>query len=1330
MKKLITPVLLTVVMMGSQSLSGQQFLGNVQGNYNTTQAMIQNPAQVYPDRNRLYIHWWSYGAEFNNNHLRYAAPFSLWKWTAGNIPTNQQNRFGRVAWNNNWLEPFGNQNEKFFNYISTNQGLSFAFRVNQSHAFGFSTRTVQGISITGIQEPLAQIGRLGIQTAAGRFPGNGLSKNTPYQNGAFSINTDNYQEFNFTFGSTRGRKTEHLWKRGFTGRFLLGFGAAYAGGTNLNYRFEGRDSLFIDQASFRTAHSGTEAVLDALNNPLGIWFSEVNGVGFGFDYGFVYEYRPAKAGLRTRHRTDCWYENDRDYRLRLGASLRDVGMIAYFNGSARSAEVANQYWSVNRNLVNSYNPFGASSFEQLDTGFTDRLGSGVTKSDAFATFTPAALNVQFDYHMGAGWYLGANLNQNLRGKSGAGLRSMSQFSVIPRYEGEDVELGMPLSLTANYQRFALGLYGRLGPFLLGTDNLVGLAQMSTGGKMTGASLYGGFRFKINPCPWWVNTRTDLVTPITDTTIKRQDTIRAIQRDSIIKRDTVSIEKIKRDTVYITKSSSTISAEVKRKEQELLKKEEELKRREAAVIAKENQQPKNTGNCCEELAIVSGKLQQEQDRSARLQAQVNALNQDKISLNSQLNQCKTGTGSTVNAEVNRLKTENDNLKTANAKLQQDLTKCGENNSVLTAEVNTLKGKVSSLESQLAQCKAESSVSAEVVKTRTANDNLKNEIATLKARVSTLEGELAQCKAGSGGSSTITADINKLKSDNDLLRARNAQLEDALSKEKAANATITAEVNSLKKQLADQQNKLSILEAELQKCKSEGASAAITAEVNRLKKESDDCKSRVAVLEAELSKEKGTVSTLTAEINKLKKDNSDQVNKIAALEAELQKCKSTDASSTLTAEINKLKKDNSDQVNKIAALEAELQKCKSTDASSTLTAEINKLKKDNSDQVNKIAALEAELQKCKSTDASSTLTAEINKLKKDNSDQVNKIAALEAELQKCKSTDASSTLTAEINKLKSDNSTLKAKVSELEQKVAASQDCTDQLAALKQKNAELENQNKAIKAEYQFAMAENSKLKTQIADLENKLKNCDGEAAAKLEAEIVQLKQKNAELNAKAAQLEGENARLKQANSELEAKIKAADNNDAQDQLNLLKQEYDALRTQNNNNRDKARELEAQVNALKARISTLETQLEACQGNQNGGGNGQGMQRPQAPSGQRLGQAAEMLRRVSEEAARNRSENPRPTSGTSVRQPAANPAPASNQTRPAGSYNQEQNRPAQPATTVRQPAANPAPASNQTRPAGGSENSRPGQPGNPAPAEQRQAPTRPTMNGIGG
>ncbi|MEY3983337.1 MAG: hypothetical protein RL160_894 [Bacteroidota bacterium] len=1291
MKKLITPVLLTVVMMGSPKLFGQQFLGNVQGNYNTTQAMIQNPAQVYPDRNRLYIHWWSYGAEFNNNHLRYAAPFSLWKWTAGNIPTNQQNRFGRVAWNNNWLEPFGNQNEKFFNYISTNQGLSFAFRVNNSHAFGFSTRTVQGISITGIQEPLAQIGRLGIQTAPGRFPGNGLSKNTNYQNGAFSINTDNYQEFNFTFGSTRGRKTEHLWKRGFTGRFLLGFGAAYAGGTNLNYRFEGRDSLFIDQASFRTAHSGTQAVLDALNNPLGIWFSEVNGVGFGFDYGFVYEYRPQKASLRTRHRTDCWYENDRNYRLRLGASLRDVGMIAYFNGSTRSAEVNQQYWRVNRNLVNSYNPFGASSFEQLDTGFTDRLGNGITKSDAFATFTPAALNVQFDYHMGAGWYLGANLNQNLRGKSGAGLRSMSQVSVIPRYEGEDVELGMPLSLTANYQRFALGLYGRLGPFLLGTDNLLGLAQMSTGGKMTGASLYGGFRFKINPCPWWVNMRNDLVTPITDsvTTVvdSTENTVDSViinQKDSIIIRDTVSIEIIKRDTVYITKNNSTISAEVKRKEQELLKKEEELKRREAAVIAKENQQPKNTGNCCEELAIVSGKLQQEQDRSARLQAQVNALNQDKISLNSQLNQCKTGTGSTVNAEVNRLKTENDNLKTVNAKLQLDLTKCGENNSVLTAEVNTLKGKVSSLESQLAQCKAESSISAEVVKTRTANDNLKNEIATLKARVSTLEGELAQCKAGGGGSSTITADINKLKSDNDLLRARNAQLEDALSKEKAANATITAEVNSLKKQLADQQNKLSILEAELQKCKNEGASSAITAEVNRLKKESDDCKSRVAVLEAELAKEKGVSSTLAAEINKLKKDNSDQVNKIAALEAELQKCKSTDASSTLTAEINKLKKDNSDQVNKIAVLEAELQKCKSSDAASTLTAEINKLKKDNSDQVNKIAVLEAELQKCKSSDASSTLTAEINKLK-------------------------------------SENSTLKAKVTELEQKVAASQDCTDQLAALKQKNAELENQNKAIKAEYQFAMAENSKLKTQIADLENKLKNCDGEAASKLEAEIAQLKQKNSELSTRASQLEGENSRLKQANSELEAKIKAADNNNAQEQLSLLKQEYDALRIQNNNNRDKARELESQVNALKARISTLETQLEACQGSQNGGGNGQGMQRPQSPSGQRMGQAAEFLRRVGTEAARSSSTNTPAQPASTVRQPAANPAPANNQSRPA-----------QPASTVRQPAANPAPAGNQTRPAGSNtqEQNRPAQPGNNPPAEQRTTPSRPAINGIGG
>ena len=1229
MKRLLTTTLLIAMLCSGQLLRGQQFLGNVQGNYNTTQAMLQNPAQVYPDRNRVYIHWWSYGAEFNNNYLRYAAPFSLWKWSAGNIPTAQQNRFGRVNWNDNWLESFGNSNQKFFNYISTSQGPSFAFRVNRNFAFGFSTRTVQGISITGIQEPLAQIARYGIQTAPGRFPGNGLLRNTNYSNGAFSTNTDNYQEFNFTFGRARGKNSAHLWKTGFTGRFMLGFGAAYVGGSDLNYRFEGRDSLFFEQANFRTAHSGTNSVLNAMNSPLGLWFQEVNGVGFGFDYGFVYEYRPERARLNTRHRTDCWYEKDRDYRLRLGASLRDVGMIAYFNGTARNAEVSNQYWKVNRNLVNNYNPFGGDIFEHLDSGFTDRLGTNVNKSDAFATFTPASLNVQFDYHMGSGWYLGANLNQNLRGKSGPGLRSMSQLSLIPRYEHEDVELGMPLSLTGNYQRFAMGLYGRLGPFMLGTDNLPGLFAMSTGGKMAGASLYGGFRFKINPCPWWVNTKTDLVAPITDSMVKPGDTIKTIQKDTIIIRDTVSIEKKIRDTVYVTRNSSTVGAEVNKKEQDLLKKEEDLKRREAAVLAKEIQQSKNTGNCCEDLSIMSGKLQQEQDRSARLQAQVNALQQDKTSLNNQLNQCKTG--STVTAEVNRLKTENETLKSANTKLQQDLTKCGENASVLSAEVNTLKSKVSSLESQLAQCKAGSTITADVNKTKTENDNLKTEVATLKARISALEGQLAQCKAGSGGSSTITADVNKLKSDNDALRARNTQLENDLTKEKASNATITAEINGLKKQVAEQQGKIAALEAELQKCKSEGASAAITAEVNRLKKDVDDFKAKIAVLESDLSKEKA--------------------------------------------------------------------------ANATITAEVNRLKKENEDQKTRIASLEAELQKCKSTDATSTLTAEINKLKKDNTDQVNKISALEAELQKCKSTDASSTLTAEINKLKSENSTLKAQVSTLEQKVSETKNCSDELAALKQKNAELESQIKAVKAEYQYAVSENSKLKAQVADLEAKLKNCDGEAASKLEAEVAQLKKTNAELTAKTAQLESENARLKQTNSELDAKVKAAENNNAQEQLTLLKQEYDALRLQNNNNRDKVRELEAQTSALKERINQLEAQLEACKSNQNGGG-GQGMIRPQTPE-QRIGQAAEFLRRVGQDASGNGNTG-RSGSGSSVRQP----SPASS--------NSGQSRPASGSSGMS--TGNAA----ETTPA----QRKPAQPASNTPAENRTAQPQPGINGQDG
>ncbi|MFY7848623.1 MAG: DUF5723 family protein, partial [Bacteroidia bacterium] len=621
--------------------------------------------------------------------------------------------------------------------------LSFSFRYARNHAFGFSTRTVQGISLTGAGDALSLIGRNGLDTSLANGPGRGLARNRDYTNGAFSLNTDNYQEFAFTFGWASGRNSRHFLKTGFTGKLLLGFGAAHISGRDLDFRFNSRDTLLLRSGSYRTGHTGEASVNNALSNPLGLWFNEVNGAGLGFDLGFTYEYRPEK--LRSKpNRWNCLPDDNRDYRIRLGASVSDIGFITYSGANTREVTLSNQVWRINPGLMQQrFDAFQPDRFEAVDNDFTDALGTNVKQSDAFTTFTPASFNAQLDYNFGKGWYLGGHWVQNLRSKEGIGLQKMSQVSLVPRYERENFEVGMPLSLTGNYSRFTWGLYGRWGPFILGSDNLGGLSGMAFNGQFTGSSFYGGIRFKLNPC-WF--TPNEYVDPVVDTTFKNDSTYVAdsvYNEEPTTPSDTVYIEKTVRDTVYIQSNNTVLVT----REAELKRREDDLKRREAEILARENNNKSGGGSCCGEVATLRTELDQTRNNNTRLQTQVNTLLQEKKA-------CEDGSRGQVTT-INTYKEEN-------ARINARLKDSRDENARLQAEVNRLRTvqagtpcgqQTRTLDSLLAaERKERSRLAAEVSQIRTDRDILKGENNTLKTRITDLEKQVNDCR----GSSTVTAE----------------------------------------------------------------------------------------------------------------------------------------------------------------------------------------------------------------------------------------------------------------------------------------------------------------------------------------------------------------------------------------------------------------------------------------------------------------------------------------------------------------------------------------------------------------------------------------------
>jgi predicted nucleic acid-binding Zn-ribbon protein len=1192
----------------------------------------------------------------------------LWNWTGSDLRLRD-------------MEGLETGKDRYLNYLSTSQILSFSFRYARNHAFGFSTRTVQGISLTGAGDALSLIGRNGLDTSLANGPGRGLARNRDYTNGAFSLNTDNYQEFAFTFGWASGRNSRHFLKTGFTGKLLLGFGAAHISGRDLDFRFNSRDTLLLRSGSYRTGHTGEASVNNALSNPLGLWFNEVNGAGLGFDLGFTYEYRPEK--LRSKpNRWNCLPDDNRDYRIRLGASVSDIGFITYSGANTREVTLSNQVWRINPGLMQQrFDAFQPDRFEAVDNDFTDALGTNVKQSDAFTTFTPASFNAQLDYNFGKGWYLGGHWVQNLRSKEGIGLQKMSQVSLVPRYERENFEVGMPLSLTGNYSRFTWGLYGRWGPFILGSDNLGGLSGMAFNGQFTGSSFYGGIRFKLNPC-WF--TPNEYVDPVVDTTFKNDSTYVAdsvYNEEPTTPSDTVYIEKTVRDTVYIQSNNTVLVT----REAELKRREDDLKRREAEILARENNNKTGGGSCCGEVATLRTELDQTRNNNARLQAQVNTLLQEKKT-------CEDGSKGQVTT-INTYKEEN-------ARINARLKDSRDENARLQAEVNRLRTvqagtpcgqQTRTLDSLLAaERKERSRLAAEVSQIRTDRDILKGENNTLKTRITDLEKQVNDCR----GSSTVTAEVNRLRNENSDLRNRNIQLENDLSRERAASSTVTAEVNRLRGETSQQRLRISQLEADLNRCRTEGSGTANqSAEVVRLKKESDNQRLRIGELEAELKTCGDQRSTVTAEVNRLKTENGQLSN-------DLTLCRTNGASSTITAEVNRLKKDNDDQRLRISQLEADLNKC--GQESSIVKAEVNKVKTENSQLKANVADLENKLKN------SSGNTTELNDLRFKNEQLTTQLNAVKAEYQFCM--DESKTLRSKITELE-------GKLKAAESNTGGSSELQAQVNTLKKENSDLQNRITAVMAEYKFCSDESKTLKAKITELEGKLKAAESNTggSSELQAQVNTLKKENSDLENRMTQLSAENKTLKDQSAQQLARVKTLEadvakykqccdnaektggNSEAiQNELNVLKQEYEQLRLQNNSNRDKARNLESETSVLKARISALESQLAECQKN-NGGGSGEGSApREGGSSGSRA--IGEIIRNSG--------------TGTQSGSPIRRPTGTGSQPQSSGSQN---NTPSGNGGTIRQPQPS-APAG---RPA-------PGAPANAPSAKPEGRPAPPSGN----
>ncbi len=446
--------------------AGQGWIGLSQSNYGGIHNTYVNPSSIADSRHSVFLS--AFGGDFNfyNTYLQLDLPQAPWKpgFSLSNKNLNEQLTGGPE-----------------FASISGELRLpSLQLGLGKGRALAFSNRARSFVQVSNVSENLARLGRYGL-SEAGRL---GLA-NRLLEDNSFNINLNAYHEFALTYAQTLTPNARHFFKVGATVKYLAGLGGGYVLNSGTRYRVYARDSIQLDTPNLSYGFVDYKSYQRAGFSVGSLYGAERLGRGFGADLGLTYEWRPNYEKYEYHMDGKDWTDPSRNkYRLRLGLAITDLGSISY-----ASDQYVQQATLVNSRVVN-LGQLDTIHFNNLQTvrNTARKLVGLQSEAKSFRTYLPTTLRFSADYRLINHLYAGLLWTQNLLPANTIGSRSISSLALTPRIEFSHLELAAPIILANNYRKLQVGAMVRLGPLILGSDNVGGLAGITT---TTGADFYFG-----------------------------------------------------------------------------------------------------------------------------------------------------------------------------------------------------------------------------------------------------------------------------------------------------------------------------------------------------------------------------------------------------------------------------------------------------------------------------------------------------------------------------------------------------------------------------------------------------------------------------------------------------------------------------------------------------------------------------------------------------------------------------------------------------------------------------------------------------------------------
>ena len=469
---------LTLVLLIFSVSSGisQQMVGLQFSNFNGVHALYANPAGIADSRFRKHTNVFTTAVMFANDYAKLELPFTFRQWIFGNVPNEFRNQQGKIDWQTDWIKENTNGSPKNLYVGIENRGPAYMNRLGKIAAFAVATRTRSSLQLNRVSESFINFGKSIVE--------NKNLQNLPIDDNRFALNVNSYQELSFSLACVIHNKNAHYAKVGGTAKYLMGLGSGYIINNGFSMRGLGGDSVIVNNSDISVGFT-KGALLNRFAGGLYNWampsVSDIAGGGLGWDAGFIYEYRPKKMDFLTSGNRYLW---------KLSAAILDLGSITY-SKNGNSFRIQNDQPVI----ISTDSGFRQAFALSIDSGigftrnFARQNMNYEEGSGKISVSIPSSLNIQFDWNVIKWLYVGVNWSQAVVSRREIALRRPSALTIIPRIENRWVEFSLPLNIYNDYKNVGMGMYARVGPVFLGTDNLVKSIERNS---YSGMDFYFGF----------------------------------------------------------------------------------------------------------------------------------------------------------------------------------------------------------------------------------------------------------------------------------------------------------------------------------------------------------------------------------------------------------------------------------------------------------------------------------------------------------------------------------------------------------------------------------------------------------------------------------------------------------------------------------------------------------------------------------------------------------------------------------------------------------------------------------------------------------------------